>query len=254
MCAKDPTKGTSMMVRPVVLNAGIAWLFIVGSACFALGTVPSYVDAVGAAADSVTFFVGSIFFTVASFAQLLQAQTPAMTGVDKTGQHTRRSLQLRAWRPRDPNWLAAATQFPGTLFFNVSTFAALTYNVTVAEEDRHIWRPDFFGSTLFLVASAFGILAVSGRILARPGLAPRAIAWLNMLGSVLFMASAVASYVLPSTEEMLGTQVAGAGTFFGALCFLAGAALMLTAWRAAVETSERARRASRARTEPPRDR
>jgi hypothetical protein len=230
-----------MMVRPAALNSVVAWLFIVGSACFALGAVPSYLDAVGAAADSVTFFVGSIFFTVASFAQLLQAQTPAMTDVDTTSQHARRPLKVRAWRPRDPNWLAAATQFPGTLFFNISTFAALTYNATVAEENRRIWRPDMFGSTLFLVASALGILAVSGRTLPRPGPASRAIAWLNMLGSVFFMASAVAAFVLPSTAEMLGPEVSVAGTFLGALCFLAGAALMFAAWRSAVETNQRAR-------------
>ena len=210
-----------MRVRPATLNALIAWLFIIGAACFALGAVPTYEDTVGAAADSVTFFVGSIFFTVASFAQLLQAQTPAMTDVDATSQHTRQSLRPWAWRPRDPSWLAAATQFPGTLFFNISTFAALLYNATAAEEDRRIWRPDFFGSTLFLVASAFGILAVSSRILkASPGRAPRAIAWLNMVGSVFFMASAVASFVLPGTAETLGPRVSGAGTFLGALCFL----------------------------------
>jgi len=229
-----------MKVRPAALNAVVAWLFIVGSACFALGAVPGYLDAVGAAADSVTFFVGSIFFTVASFAQLLQSQTPAMTDVDALSQHRRQALRLRAWRPRDPNWLAAGTQFPGTLFFNISTFAALTYNASAAAEDRRVWRPDFFGSTLFLVASALGILAVSGRILARPGTAQRAIAWLNMFGSIFFMASAVASFVLRTTDQMLGPKVSGVGTFLGALCFLAGAGLMFTAWRSAVEPSRRA--------------
>ncbi|GAA1641794.1 hypothetical protein [Georgenia ruanii] len=164
-----------------------------------------------------------------------------MTDVDLTGQHARQSLRLRGWRPRDPSWLAAATQFPGTLFFNVSTFAALTYNATVAEENRRIWRPDFFGSTLFLVASAFGIVAVGGRIRkAWADLVPRGIAWLNMIGSVFFMASAVASYVLPGTAEMLGPRLSGAGTLLGALCFLAGAGLMFPAWRSAVESRQRA--------------
>lgn len=46
-------------MRPVALNAAIAWLFIIGSALFALGSVPAYVNAVGATADSVTYFVGS---------------------------------------------------------------------------------------------------------------------------------------------------------------------------------------------------
>ena len=75
-----------MTVRPADLNKVIAWLFVIGSALFVLGSVPAYVNAVGATADSVTYFVGSIFFTAASYAQLLQAQTPAMTEVDAGSQ------------------------------------------------------------------------------------------------------------------------------------------------------------------------
>jgi hypothetical protein len=239
-----------MRVRPATLNGAVAWLFIVGAACFALGAMPLYAGAVGAAADSVTFFVGSIFFTVASFAQLLQAQTPAMTDVDTTTEHAARPLRFRAWRAHDPGWLAAVTQFLGTLYFNVSTFASLMHNASVGEEDRRVWRPDFVGSTLFLLASAFGIYAVSARFLgARPGLAPRGIAWLNMIGSVFFMASAIASYVLPSTAGALAPEVSGAGTLLGALCFLAGASLMFPAWRSAVESRQRSQIAG-PRTDP----
>jgi len=49
-----------MTVRPARLNATVAGLFIIGSALFALGSVPAYVNAVGTTADSVTYFVGSI--------------------------------------------------------------------------------------------------------------------------------------------------------------------------------------------------
>ena len=56
-----------MAVRPVVPNTAIASLFIVGSALFVLGSVPAYANAVGATIDGVTYFVGSIFFTAASF-------------------------------------------------------------------------------------------------------------------------------------------------------------------------------------------
>ena len=83
-----------MAVRPVVLNATIACLFAVGSALFGLGSVPAYANAVGATADGVTYFVGSIFFTSASFSQLLQAQTPAMTNVDVNSQRTRAPLTV----------------------------------------------------------------------------------------------------------------------------------------------------------------
>ncbi len=224
-----------MTVRPVRLNAVIAWLFILGSACFVLGSVPAYVSTVGGPVDGVTYVAGSVFFTSASFAQLLQAQSPEATGVDDIGQHRPARVRFWNWQPHDRAWLAAATQFPGTLFFNISTVAALTHNATAAEADRYVWRPDLYGSTLFLVASAFGILAVSAHVLRpEPASVPWRIAWLNMVGSVLFMASALASYVVPSTDEVLSTRVSVAGTFLGAVCFLVGAALMFPAWRQAL--------------------
>jgi len=227
-----------MTVRPAGLNNAIACLFIVGSALFVLGSVPAYLNAVGATADSVTYFVGSIFFTAASFSQLLQAQTPAMTEVDAESQYRRVAVRWKAWLPHDQNWLAAITQFPGTLFFNISTFAALLHNLTVKQQDRRIWRPDFFGSTLFLVASVFAILAIGRFLSFRPRNLLWWIAWLNMIGSILFMASALASYVLPMTGEFVNGQISIAGTLLGAACFLLGAILMFPAWRHVVREAK----------------
>ncbi|HET8988248.1 MAG TPA: hypothetical protein VFN43_07020 [Humibacillus sp.] len=228
----------SVRARPVRLNATIAWLFMAGSACFVVGSVPAYLNAIGGWADGVTYVVGSIFFTSASYCQLAQAQSPATTDVDEVTQHALAPMRLWAWLPHDRNWLAAAIQFPGTLFFNISTIAALTHNATAAESDRYVWRPDLFGSVLFLVSSAVAVLAVSNRFLSlQPRSFPWRIAWVNMLGSVLFMASAIASYVVPSTDALLGAHLAVAGTFWGAVCFFVGAALMLPAWRRAVATA-----------------
>jgi len=221
-----------VQVTPVRLNAAIAWLFVVGSTLFALGSVPAYADAVGGPVDSLTYFVGSLFFTSASYCQLVQAQSPGTVGVDADEQHRAVPLRYWGWLPHDRGWMAAATQFPGTLFFNVSTAAALVANATAAAEDRHVWRPDFFGSVLFLVASTYAVLALgTGFLSVRPRSLPWWIAWLNMLGSVFFMWSALASYVLPSTDEYLDPRASVGGTLLGALCFLVGAALMLPAWR-----------------------
>ena len=57
-----------------------------------------------------------------------------------------------------------------------------------------------------------------------------------MLGSVLFMASALASYLLPTTGDLIDSRLSILGTLLGALCFLVGAALMLPAWRRAVDS------------------
>jgi uncharacterized membrane protein YgdD (TMEM256/DUF423 family) len=227
-----------LAVKPVRLNAAITWLFIIGAGLFVLGSVPAYVNAVGATADSVTYFVGSIFFTAASFAQLQQSQTPAMTDVDAESQYLAAAVRFRAWLPHDRNWLAAITQFPGTLCFNISTLAALAHNVTVNQEDRRIWRPDLYGSTLFLVASILAILAVGRLLSVRPHSFPWWIVWLNMIGSILFMGSALASYVLPTTGEYINSRVSIIGTLLGAACFLIGAALMFPAWRQAVRAAK----------------
>ena len=55
-----------------------------------------------------------------------------------------------------------------------------------------------------------------------------------MAGSVFFMVSALASYVVPSTGDLVDSEVAVAGTLLGAVCFLVGALLMFPAWRGAV--------------------
>ena len=229
-----------MAVRPVRLNTAIAVLFMVGSTCFAVGSAPPYASAVGSVADLVTFVVGAIFFTLASFSQLVQAQSPAMQPVSPSQSGERAPIVLRSWLPHDRGWLAAATQFPGTLFFNVTTSAALVHGLSVAQQDRHVWRPDFLGSCLFLVASAFALAALQTGEWRRwrPRDLAWLIAWLNMVGSIAFMASALASYVLPKTGEYISEAWSDAGTFIGAICFFLGAALMIPFWREATKVRD----------------
>jgi hypothetical protein len=57
-----------------------------------------------------------------------------------------------------------------------------------------------------------------------------------MLGSMAFMVSAIAGFVVPSTGTVLDLRLDIAGTLIEAVCFLVGAALMLPAWRAEVQS------------------
>ena len=226
-----------MHLRPRRLNTSVGALFMIGATGFALGSVPAYVTAVGTTLDAVTFFVSSIFFTLASFGQLVQAQSPELvpTGTARDGQ--RRRARLRAWLPHDRNWLAAATQFPGTLFFNATTLSALIQGMTAQQYDRVVWRPDLYGSVLFLVSSTYAVLALGPFFSWRPRSPLWRIAWLNMLGSIAFMASAVGAYVLPRTGAAISPAWANGGTFAGAVCFFAGAWLMMPAWRTAARAA-----------------
>lgn len=226
--------GKTGAITPKNLNATIAGLFMIGSACFVLGSVPAYFNAVSETTDAMTYVVGAVFFTSASFCQLLQANTPAMTAVDEQSQHRRTPVHWWAWLPHDKAWLAAATQFPGTVFFNITTTAALVTYSSTREENQHVWRPDVFGSTLFLISSWYAVRALGhtsfwSQVRSLPG----GIAWLNMLGSILFGISAFGAYALPS-GSVVDEAADIAGTLFGAACFFAGAALMFPAWSHAV--------------------
>ena len=64
--------GGSTWWAPFAMDWWMGVLFAVGSICFALGSFPLYVTAVGATPDDITFFVGSIFFTTASFLQYME--------------------------------------------------------------------------------------------------------------------------------------------------------------------------------------
>ena len=204
---------------------------MIGAAGFMLGSLSMYASAVGDTADAVTFFIASIFFTVASYGQLVQSQSPAMAATGSHREDERQPVRWLAWLPHDRAWLAAAVQFPGTLFFNASTLRAISTGVASSRYDQVVWRPDFFGSILFLVSSAFAVLAVGQFISWRPRAAAWRIAWLNMVGSIAFMASAVGSFVLPETGETVNLTLADRGTLLGAVCFFVGALLSIPAWR-----------------------
>ncbi|RYV52895.1 hypothetical protein EUA98_00900 [Pengzhenrongella frigida] len=184
----------------------IAALFVVGSACFALGALPVYVDRVGSQAAGVTFFVGSLFFTSAAALQALDS-----------GPSSDRATRA-----------AGLVQLAGTLFFNVSTFAALRQGLTAPQADRLVWTPDVWGSVAFLVASALAFADVPRPWLTwRPRDRPWTIAAANMVGSIAFGVSAVASRVVLSTDTLRDAERANLGTFVGALCFLVGGVLLL---------------------------
>jgi len=54
-----------------------------------------------------------------------------------------------------------------------------------------------------------------------------AVARWDLLGSVAFGVSAVAGYISPATGQLRDAERSNLGTFVGALCFLAGALLLL---------------------------
>jgi hypothetical protein len=209
---------------PRALAWWIGVLFAFGSICFALGALPAVATAVGATADNIIYFIGSIFFTLASFLQYYEAaSTPT-----KTERVTRR-------RPRDLlrvqhhriDWWAAIIQFVGTLWFNRMTLSALLVGLGASPTHNPVWRPDALGSVCFLISSWLSWAEeCHGPGAWRPRDTPWWITLLNLAGSVAFGVSAVASYVKPN-GQLVSLALTNLGTFVGAVCFLVGALLLL---------------------------
>jgi hypothetical protein len=191
----------------------IGLLFAAGSTCFVVGPIPAYANAVGAHADALTFVVGSWFFTVAAY----------LTYMEVVRQGGGRFV---GWMPHRRGYWAALIQLTGTVYFNISTAAAL-FDVPSDLENRIVWRPDAIGSVCFLVASAIAFAEAGHRWWSwRPGERDWHITALNMWGSVFFGLSAVGAHVDPS-GSLNNVQLANGGTFLGALCFLVASILLM---------------------------
>ena len=209
----------------------MAVLFAIGSTCFLLGPIPAFLDLVGPRADAIVFFVGSLFFTVAALLQWLESVHTA-----NLSSATPRRRVARVWHPRQIDWWASSVQLVGTLFFNATTFRALTTAFGSPSYDRVVWRPDALGSICFLVAGGLGYVEVVGRLARRPPWTLEGvIVAVNLLGCVLFGLSAVGAYVLPTTGSAVNVTIANLTTALGALAFLIGALLLLPERAVALE-------------------
>ncbi len=189
--------------------------FAVGSACFLVGPFPGYAELVGAEADAITFFVGSILFTLGGALQSAGAWPGRASAGDGRA----------AWR-------SAIVQSAGTLFFNVTTFRALETAINNPDYNRLVWRPDAFGSVCFLVSGyiAYAASARRGWLPERSGTG-----WwqpgVNLLGCIFFGISAIAGYVVPSSGSIVDLAAANWNTSLGAACFLACALATLATSR-----------------------
>ena len=201
-------------------------LFMVGSFWFALGSLPLYSDRVSTATGAWTFFVGSLFFTTAAYVQYREVIT-APTDVAAEVERPPGLRHLADWAPHRIDWWSSTVQLVGTISFNITTFAATRADLSLLQERRWIWVPDIVGSICFLVASG---LAWVEAVEDESGIRGRSIGWrisvVNVVGSIAFGLSAVAARYVGSSGEVADQTLVTLGTFVGAVCFFAGAALL----------------------------
>src|SRR5271166_2120606 len=159
---------------------------------FAIGSLLFALGAVPGYASAVGASWDAVtFFTGSLFftaAGFLSYRETVDAGPQPPGTARRRFF---VYQPDRIDWWATAVQLAGTVFFNVSTGVAMVSDLSAPAAHRHVWRPDAFGSVCFLVASA------------------------------------LACYISASTGKIHNAELTNLGTFIGALCFLAGAILLM---------------------------
>ncbi len=214
---------------PGRLGWWIAILFMVGAAHFALGAsialLPEWQGALQLSDHGLSwiFFEGSLFFTSAAYLQWFEAINNDLLEAKPRG----RPWRFLAFRPRNLGYIATAVQLIGTLLFNANTGDALIHDLDWRQQGVLIWTPNLFGSICFLVASQAALMEISHSYWSWR---PRDLTWwiaaINMLGSIFFMISALAAFVLPGGGAV-DPLVANLGTLGGAVCFFTAAYLLI---------------------------
>jgi hypothetical protein len=214
-------------IRPDLLSWWIGTFFMIGSALFAAGSVMQLYFATHFSAFVVnaTYFIGSLFFTSAAYGQLLQAINANIALLPSTKE------KVKHWRwwargLRSPGFLAAASQFIGTIFFNINTFDAFYGAHSPAGEHLLIWVPNMVGSVLFLVSSFFSWIEIYHDEFVHPFVSVTWwTVWFNIIGSIFFQLSAVYGYIDPFSGAVINGSLSIHYTRWGAVCFYLGAHL-----------------------------
>jgi hypothetical protein len=200
--------------RSGLLNAVAATAFLIGGSLFAIGAALAQAGVSTTACASV-YLAGGVFFSTGGYSSVLQVvNEPSDPGADPPPWR---------WLSREPQrlqWLSAVVLLAGTLVFAINLVDSFIAELSPAAENRLVWSPDMIGCSLFLISGHLALVEIGrGRRFWRH----RDLGWwivgVNQIGSVLFMVSAVASFIEPASAKAVNVGIANWGTLTGALCF-----------------------------------
>ena len=214
-------------IRPDLLSWWIGTLFMIGSSFFVAGSVMQLYlsDHFSSQHINLTYFIGSLFFTSAAYGQLFQSIN------SNIALRPNRKEKQNIWKwwargVRSPGFVSAASQFIGTILFNVNTFSAFYGLHSPESEHLLIWVPDMVGSVLFLVSAFFAWVEIYHDDFVKPFVSVTWwVVWFNIIGSVFFQISALYGYINPLTGAVDDGTLAVQYTLWGAVCFYLGAHL-----------------------------
>ncbi len=206
------------------LNRPIAIRFIIGASLFFIAALLSLLNLGSVFTQSLTYFIGSIFFTLAAYLQYVQSIN---NSDDIHLQWVSRPWRWWAWQPDRMDFWVVFSQFVGTIFFNFNTFDAFL-SQTLGAELIGIGMPDLAGSILFLISGTFGVVEFNHHIIFWPRRSLQSsITIVNFWGCILFMGSAILTLVVFLSPSEWSALTSVGMTAAGALAFFTSSMLML---------------------------
>jgi hypothetical protein len=205
--------------RSSLANGVAATAFLIGGTLFAIGAALAQAGVSETVCASI-YLVGGAFFSTGGYTSVLQV-------INEPGGDPAAGPAEARWRwwsrePQRLQWLSAVALFAGTLVFAINLVDSFIEGLGATAEDRLVWSPDMVGCALFLISGHLALIEIGG---GRRFWRHRDLGWwivgVNQVGSVLFMVSAVASFVRPASGDELAVGIANWGTLTGALCFAA---------------------------------
>ena len=206
----------------------IATLFIVGSFCFTIASFFALFISQEFVLKSVPliYFIGSIFFTLASYLQYLQVINADVTNIEHTSLKRRKWIWF-AYRKNNLGFLSSSIQLIGTVLFNINTYDGMLTYTSYIREEFLISIPNMIGSICFLLASFFAWLEVYYDKKMRTFVSVLWwIIWLNILGSVFFQISALYGFSF-SAHDSETQRLSIYFTMFGGFAFFLASYLLI---------------------------
>ncbi|GHC08239.1 hypothetical protein GCM10007047_26850 [Cerasicoccus arenae] len=155
-------------------------IFIIGSICFVLGTVPVAFPEVLSVFGLPTYnfdlvcFIGSLWFTLGSYLLLLEALNADLDATLQLKAHEAarylegqvekcpdKRIRWFGWEPKRLDFLIAAVQLTGAIIFNINCGMGLVDGLNWVWADILIWTPSTVASCCFLTASYLGVMEVA---------------------------------------------------------------------------------------------
>lgn len=230
-------KARALENRPVpfwqtrAYNRYTGLFFAIGSLLFMLGCVLALIPAATAPpafVTNITFFAGSIPFTIAGYLQHFQSANAEAFAPGPAPRLPDRHISLIGWQPDSAGWISTFAQALGTIAFNFNTFDAIVAPGGWHAQDLAVWAPGMIGSVLFLISGYLSFIETSRSFWSWH---PKNLAWrivfINLLGCILFMIASTLAYVPKGPEAWWIVDVSNIHLFLGSLCFFIGALLSI---------------------------